>query len=393
MALTGRADGAPLAAPGRPAAQLRVGLERFARLVEPRTGARPDLPGIGLLGERAALAGFHRAAPWSCGGAFQALRTADGWLGLSLARPSDREAVPALVESSVDADPWSAVAAWAAGRPGAVALERVRLLGLAGALVPSVPPVGRAPVVTTPGGRRPQLRERPLVVDLTSLWAGPLCAHLLGLGGADIVKVESSTRPDGARGGPAAFFDVLHAGHAMVALELSTAAGREALGRLIARADLVLESSRARALRQLGIDAEQTVADGTSWLSITAYGRDVDAIGFGDDVAAGAGLVVWEGDEPLPCGDAIADPLAGVAAAEAAAAALLEDRAQLIDVSMQAVASAAAVGPAEAHRVVRLGADWWVESAAGDFRVEEPRGRTPDGRAHALGADTTTVQG
>src|ERR1700710_886687 len=94
MALTGRPDGPPLDAPGRPATQLREGLDGFARLVEARTGTAPELPGVGLLGERAAIAGFHRAGPWSCGGAFRALRTSDGWLGLSLARPSDLDAVP-----------------------------------------------------------------------------------------------------------------------------------------------------------------------------------------------------------------------------------------------------------------------------------------------------------
>ncbi|GAB2869516.1 CoA transferase [Nocardioides pacificus] len=52
--------------------------------------------------------------------------------------------------------------------------------------------------------------------------AGPLCAHLLGLDGARVVKVESTTRPDGARRGPAAFFELLHAGHAQLTLDLAT---------------------------------------------------------------------------------------------------------------------------------------------------------------------------
>jgi hypothetical protein len=45
-------------------------------------------------------------------------------------------------------------------------------------------------------------------------------------------------------------------------------------------------------------------------------------VGFGDDVAASAGLVVADGGDLLPVGDALADPLAGTAAAVAAMGAL-----------------------------------------------------------------------
>jgi hypothetical protein len=99
------------------------------------------------------------------------------------------------------------------------------------------------------------------VLDLSSLWAGPLCAHLLGLAGARVVKLESASRPDGARAGSAAFFDLLNAGKASVALDLSSRAGRDSLRRLIASSDIVIESARPRALRQLGIEAEALVAE------------------------------------------------------------------------------------------------------------------------------------
>ena len=61
-----------------------------------------------------------------------------------------------------------------------------------------------------------------LVVDLSALWSGPLCAHLLTLAGARVVKVESASRLDGARRGPPAFFDLLHAGQESVVLDLPT---------------------------------------------------------------------------------------------------------------------------------------------------------------------------
>jgi hypothetical protein len=70
-------------------------------------GTRPNgpaaswLPGPCLLGERAALAGLSRQAPRSVGGAFRALRAADGWLGLSLVRPDDFDLLPALADTEL----------------------------------------------------------------------------------------------------------------------------------------------------------------------------------------------------------------------------------------------------------------------------------------------------
>lgn len=388
MALTGRPEGPPRAAPGTPAATVATSLNLIGELTVTRTGMRPRLPGVELLGERAAVAGFTRRGPVSCGGAFRILRTQDGRLGLSLPRASDLELVPALVEDRpTDADHWETVARWARATPTATAAERIALLGLAGGAVPASGLDARPGVLITEFGTRAHRRERPVVVDLTALWAGPLCAHLLGSTGADIIKVESANRPDGTRSGPPAFFDLLHHGHAMVGLDFHDAGDLELLRGLIAHADLVLESSRARALSQLGIDAAACAASGTSWLSITARGRDCDTIGFGDDIAASAGLVVADADNLLPCGDALADPLTGVCAAAAASDALLAPRARLIDVSMLHVAAEAAAGDPEPHTVGRAGDGWWVDTAGGRFPVAEPVARRPVGRAGVLGAD------
>ncbi|MDP3891847.1 CoA transferase, partial [Nocardioides sp.] len=380
---------------GAPASAVRRALDEVAERTRRRTGTMPELPGVELLGERAAIAGLQRNGPWSCGGAYRALPTANGWWGLSLPRADDLALVPALVGRSSLGDAWSTVARWARERPTDEVVSRAHMLGLACAAIPLGPgPPQRAPVTTVAGGTRSHRRERPLVVDLTALWAGPLCAHLIGLGGADVIKVETPHRPDGARNGAAAFFDLLHAGHLMLALDLREESDVRALRTLISRADLVLEASRPRALRQAGLNATEIVADGTSWLSITARGRSEDVIGFGDDVAAGAGLVVVDRDGVLPCGDALADPLTGVVAASAAAAVLLEKRAHLVDVSMHHVATAAAAsGVPEPHLVERRGDAWWVQCDAGEVPVSDPVARASRGPAGKLGADTRAVLG
>jgi crotonobetainyl-CoA:carnitine CoA-transferase CaiB-like acyl-CoA transferase len=231
----------------------------------------------------------------------------------------------------------------------------------------------------------PVLAGAPLVVDLSSLWAGPLCARLLADAGARVVKVESVARPDGARSGPAAFYDRLHAGHRSVAVDFATAAGREALRRLVAAADVVIEASRPRALAQLGVDAAAAVRGGVRvWVSITGYGRGHDGVAFGDDAAVAGGLVAWAPDgRPRFAGDAVADPLTGLAAAGATRSALRSGGGWLLDVSMSHVA-------AEVAAATPPGTPW---PPGGPAEACPPRVRAPAPAAAArpLGADTAAV--
>lgn len=411
MALTGRTDGPPLAPAGNPAGAVRAAMAVFALLAREQLGSTPVLPGVEMLGERAAVINLGRNAPWSCGGAFRTLAASDGHVGLSMPRPDDLSMIPALLERPDEpTDPWAALEAWTANRTAADAAARAQLLGLAAAAVPRLGAAvdeqlqhrrhanvgsGGTSVLSRAGGRRRRTRPSPLVIDLTSLWAGPLCARLLSLAGAEVVKVESTRRPDGARAGPPPFYDLMHQGHAAVAIDFTTEAGREQLRRLIDTADVVLEASRPRAMEQLGINAAASVDRGTIWTSITAYGRTgpwANRIGFGDDVAAAAGLLVADGTDLLPCGDAIADPLTGIIAAVATLAALGSDRAHLIDVSMRDVVSSVVGDQRAAIAATHAGETGWVVHA--DDRlipVVEPWAHGADRPAAALGQDTAEV--
>jgi hypothetical protein len=339
----------------------------------------PDavLPGVELLGERAALLGLSRRGEVSCGGATRLLPARDGAVALSLARPDDVDLVPALVEGPVT-DPWEAVASWLSRTPAGPARDRAVLLGLPVGLVGESS--GDLPwvVLSQAAGPTPA-RARPLVVDLSALWAGPLCASLLSMAGCDVVKVEDVRRPDGARRGPAAFFDLLNGTARQVTLDLATPGGRAELRRLLAGADVVIEASRPRALAALGCAAEDVVAAATSltWVSITAHGRDQDRVGFGDDAAAAGGLV----HDGCFVADAVADPMTGVHAAVAALAGVLEGGTRLVDVALSRTAAVAAGVPRPQAEVARRDGRWWVETAAGPVPVAEPRTRLSAGRA------------
>ena len=147
-------------------------------------------------------------------------------------------------------------------------------------------------------------------------------------------------------------------------------------------ADIVIESSRPRALEQLGLRPE-TVLDNDGprlWISITGHGRDAgrNRVAFGDDASVAGGLVSWAGPTPTFCGDAIADPLAGLAATAAALTSLAEGGRWLVEVAMAEVAADLA------------GATLAVGPTLTAARPQPPAGR---GRGPALGAHTAQVLG
>lgn len=394
MALTGAATGpaeicpAPLAscADGALAA-----LAALARIPLPFAGSR-------LLGERAAIAGLRRAGSVAPGGACRLLPSADGWLALNLAREDDWALLPAWLEREVAAD-WDEVAAALADRPNAWLVERGRELGLALAALappPAIPVPWRR--ILAEGPTRPNPPVLPLVIDLTALWAGPLAGHLLQGLGARVIKIESRARPDGARCGPAGFYDLLNAGKASVALDFTTPAGRAQLGALIAAADIVLESARPRALQQLGIDAAALVQSrpGLSWISLTGHGRALPQAGwvaFGDDAGVAAGLSTLlplaEG-QPIFCGDAIADPLTGIHAALAAWSNHLDGRSRLVALALtDVVAHCIQFGGTDDAAARR---DEWAELLARSGAiVAAPLARYGAGSGRAMGADTAAI--
>jgi crotonobetainyl-CoA:carnitine CoA-transferase CaiB-like acyl-CoA transferase len=297
-----------------------------------------------ILAGRAALMNLTARGRISAGGATRLLRTADGWCAVALPRDDDVAALPALMEvDEVASDHWVALTRWAATCPTDRLVARAQLLDIAAAALGEA---AAAPPAVRPGGiwARSQGFEGLLAADLSSLWAGPLCAQLLVRAGATVIKVESRTRPDGTRRGEPAFFDWMNSGKLCYAADFDHHG--HALRRLLAVADIVIEGSRPAGLRRRKLSADDVPArPGRIWLRVNGYRDQPNRPAFGDDAAVAGGLVGADDDGPVFCGDAIADPLSGLEAARAVGESLRRGGGEVIDVSMASVAARYAALP------------------------------------------------
>jgi hypothetical protein len=401
MWLTGAADGEPQMCPVAIASCADGALAALASL-SPEASALDHLRGAALLAERAAWSGATRRGDVSAGGSCRLLSACDARLAVNLARDEDWSLVPAWLQAP--AADWPQISELVIQRPADELVQRARWLGLA-VVRSEIPPVNRAWAnrawfTTIAEGPRKQRREnqRPRVLDLSSLWAGPLCGRLLAMLGAEVVKLESVSRPDGARSGSPVFFDAMNAGKLNVAIDLTTAAGCTQLSDLLDSADIVIEASRPRALRQLGIDAEARIRNGNgqTWISITGYGRRAPQdqwIAYGDDAGVAGGLTEllrMASGQTLLCADAIGDPLTGLHAALAAWAVYQQGGGRLLSIPMRDVVAQIANFD-RPHSASALRTRWqgWQQLAAGE--IAAPAADLPRGQARPLGADTAKV--
>ena len=348
------------------------------------------IQGEHLLAERAAISQWQRNAPWSLGGQCRAVRASDAYFTLSLARDADVEMIPALVSQTTDSG-WEAVDSWAGCLTAREAVDRCRMLGMPAAVVGEIAPRELMRIDSSASKRHREMSEMR-VVDLSSLWAGPLCGNLLGLAGARVMRVESSARPDGGRLGLPLFDDLLHSGQPSVTF---TPDDLDLLHALVDTADIVITSARPRGVVSLELDPQRFLAtrEHGVWVQISAYGStgpQANWVGFGDDTAMAGGLVRWLDSGPIPVADALADPLTGIHAAVAAAAMTMRGGTHLVEIALADVAAATA-GSEPDHDPFFAEGNWRIDTEFGIQAVENPRARAVSASARALGADTQLV--
>lgn len=317
-------------------------------VVTARHGRRVDVADLGILDRSGQLA-LNRPGLASPNGACRLFRAADGWMVANLAREEDRALVPAWLHGMPGADAWPEIARRAGYQTRATLIAQAVLLGLPVAAVGEVVADDLdAPLLTY--GARTTGRTSLNVVDLSALWAGPMCGAILAAMGASVRKIESIQRPDPTRVSTPEFFRRLNGAKRCIGLDLGSENAQAALRETVSAADVLITSARPRAFPGLGLDPELifNLNPGLVWVAITGYGWAGDAalrVAFGDDAAAAGGLVRWTpGGAPRFLGDALADPVTGLAAALGALRGLEAGGGVLVDVSLaRSAAGAAAV--------------------------------------------------
>ncbi|MFE6173994.1 CaiB/BaiF CoA transferase family protein [Streptomyces sp. NPDC056464] len=174
------------------------------------------------------------------------------------------------------------------------------------------------------------------VLDLATLFAGPLAATMLGDFGAEVVKVEHPGKPDPSRGhgpskdGVGLWWKVLGRNKRTITLNLSKPGGRATLLRLAATADVVIENFRPGTLEKWDLGwPELTAANPRLILTrVTGFGQFgpyAHRPGFGTLAEAMSGFAALTGEPDAPPTlppFGLADSIAGLATAYAVMTAL-----------------------------------------------------------------------
>lgn len=191
------------------------------------------------------------------------------------------------------------------------------------------------------------------ILDLTTIYSGPIAASILGDQGADVVKVES---PDGdfmrhpgmqQRNGVGAAFAMMNRNKRSVVINLREDEGRAVFLKLVETADVVMENFRPGVMERLRIDYDRLAAvnprivfasiNGVGHTGPYAGRRVYDAV-----IQSISGIGSLQADpaseRPILINSLICDKITSMTAAQAIASALVArertGKGQRVDVSM-----------------------------------------------------------
>ena len=175
------------------------------------------------------------------------------------------------------------------------------------------------------------------VVDLSRVMSGPYCTALLADMGAEVVKIETPQGGDDARhfgpyvNGHSIYFAQLNRNKKSVALNLKQPEACDALRKLVANADVVVENFRPGVAQRLGVDyaSMSAINPRLVYLSISGFGQEGalrDQPAYDLVIQAMSGLMHITGDPqggPTSVGESVADMWTGLFGSWSVLAALL----------------------------------------------------------------------
>jgi crotonobetainyl-CoA:carnitine CoA-transferase CaiB-like acyl-CoA transferase len=190
------------------------------------------------------------------------------------------------------------------------------------------------------------------VLDLTTVVMGPFATQILAELGADVIKIEPHDGDNMRHPGPMKnpgmgyMFLGLNRGKRGIVLDLKKPEGREALLRLVAKADVLIYNVRPQAMARLGLSYQDVSRTNPRILYVGAYGYSQNgpyaAKAAYDDLIQGVSGMPWlvsqTGAKPNYAPVNLADRLTGLHAVYTVTAALFErsrtGRGQSIEVPM-----------------------------------------------------------
>jgi crotonobetainyl-CoA:carnitine CoA-transferase CaiB-like acyl-CoA transferase len=271
-------------------------------------------------------------------------------------------------------------------------------------------PVSRPEIGGTPPRGEPAAAGRlPFeglrIADFTAFWAGPIIAHYFALLGADVVHVESPTRPDGYRNQTlktdmsegwwesSPCFVAANTNKRGLAVDLATADGREVARRLISQCDVVVDNFSPRVMRNWDFDFETLRALNPRLIVLRAPGFGLtgpwaDRVAYATTVEQACGVSAVTGfADGRPTLGAGMDPVAGTHAAFAIQLALAARERTGLGLMIEIpqftsglnVCAEQVIEYSTTGRVLgRMGNRSWTVAPQGCYRAADARRSDPD---------------
>jgi formyl-CoA transferase len=173
------------------------------------------------------------------------------------------------------------------------------------------------------------------VLDLTRIYSGPYCTFMMGIAGAEVIKVES---PEGehlrmrkAAAGASLPFPMLNANKRHITIDFKKPRGRELLLKLARKVDVLVENFRPGVMDKLGLGRDvlreinpQLIYASTNGFGSTGPYRDYAAMDLTIQALGGVMDSTGFADHPpVKAGPAVGDFFAGTHLFGAIVAALL----------------------------------------------------------------------
>ena len=196
---------------------------------------------------------------------------------------------------------------------------------------------------TTPPTTPPDGMDFPLegvrVLDLSRVFAGPLCGMVLADFGAEVIKVEHPGRGDdtrdwGMRIGKTetTYYNSMNRNKRSITVDLQTPEGVKIIHDLLPQCDVVVQNFKTGGAEKLGLGYEQlkAIKPDLIYCSVAGYdssGPEAKRPGYDLVIQGESGLMALNGEAntpPLKFGVAVVDLMTGMYAAQAVLAALFQ---------------------------------------------------------------------